>query len=185
MGGRSGGVSNGMTDHCPLSARPFVMPQVDAVRSCTRCSGFRPARDAPKIALQHEAGTTGNGMKHTPEQQWSALSALYEEADALPAQALPAWLARLESTRNPLLPQLKRMLEARSHLDTDNFLGTLPKLLPRAAPPGSDWAAARRVGPYRLVRPLGPGGQDGVGVPHHEHGITQRQGPIQQPAPPD
>ena len=48
-------------------------------------------------------------MNNTPEQQWSALSALYEEADALPPHALPGWLARLEAARNPLLPQLKRM----------------------------------------------------------------------------
>ena len=51
-------------------------------------------------------------MNLTPEQQWSALSALYEEADALPADALPAWLKRLEEEQNPLLSQLRRMLEA-------------------------------------------------------------------------
>ena len=35
-------------------------------------------------------------MNRTPEQQWSELSALYEEADQLSVDALAAWLARLE-----------------------------------------------------------------------------------------
>ena len=77
-------------------------------------------------------------MNLTPEQQWSALSALYEEADALPADALPAWLKRLEEEQHPLLSQLRRMLEAREQLETDDFLGTLPKL---AAPaPREAWS---------------------------------------------
>ncbi|WP_280150834.1 serine/threonine-protein kinase [Piscinibacter sp. XHJ-5] len=122
-------------------------------------------------------------MSHTPEQQWSALSALYEEADALPPHALPAWLARLETQRHPLLPQLKRMLEARAHLETDDFLGTLPRLSARDAPGGSDWAPGRRVGPYRLVRPLGEGGMAEVWLADRDDGVFKRQVAIKLPYP--
>src|SRR5437016_6142828 len=98
-----------------------------------------------------------DSMSHMPEQQWSALSALYEEADALPVHAVAAWLGKLEAEHHPLLPQLKRMLEARARMNTDDFLGTLPRLSTAGRNP-SEWSAGRRVGPYRLVRSLGEGG---------------------------
>ena len=122
-------------------------------------------------------------MSHTPEQQWSALSALYEEADALPAPALAAWLARLEAARHPLVPQLRRMLEARAHLETDDFLGTLPKLSAVDANQASDWAPGDRVGPYRLVRPLGEGGMAEVWLADRDDGVFKRQVAIKLPYP--
>jgi serine/threonine protein kinase/tetratricopeptide (TPR) repeat protein len=129
------------------------------------------------------AGTNERGtMNHTPEQQWSALSALYEEADGLPEHALPAWLARLEAAGHPLLSQLRRMLDARDHLDTDDFLGTLPKLS-AAAPDASEWSAGRRVGPYRLERPLGEGGMAEVWLAVRDDGAFKRQVAIKLPYP--
>jgi serine/threonine protein kinase/tetratricopeptide (TPR) repeat protein len=122
-------------------------------------------------------------VNHTPEQQWSVLSALYEEADALPPHALQGWLARLEASRHPLLPQLKRMLEARAHLETDNFLGTLPRLAPRDPLPAASFAAGRRVGPYRLVMPLGEGGMAEVWLADRDDGILKRRVAIKLPYP--
>ncbi|CAG1017544.1 partial eukaryotic-like serine/threonine-protein kinase, partial [Burkholderiaceae bacterium] len=121
-------------------------------------------------------------MTHTPEQQWSALSALYEEADTLPAHELPAWLARLEQEGHPLLPQLRRMLEARAHLATDDFLGTLPRLSSEGHE-ASSWSAGRRVGPYRLVRPLGEGGMAEVWLAERDDGAFKRQVAIKLPYP--
>jgi tetratricopeptide (TPR) repeat protein len=121
-------------------------------------------------------------MHHTPEQQWSALSALYEEADGLSAPELAALLARLAAQGHPLLPQLQRMLEAREHLETDDFLGTLPKL-GADAPFPSDWAAGARVGPYRLVRSLGEGGMAEVWLAERDDGAFKRQVAIKLPFP--
>ena len=121
-------------------------------------------------------------MNLTPEQQWSALSALYEEADALPADALPAWLKRLEEEQHPLLSQLRRMLEAREQLETDDFLGTLPKLA-APAPREVVWAAGGRVGPYRLVRPLGEGGMAEVWLAERDDGAFKRQVAVKLPYP--
>ena len=122
-------------------------------------------------------------MNRTPEQQWSALSALYEEADTLPASALATWLADLEAQGNPLLPQLKRMLEARAHLETDDFLGTLPKLSAEADEQASGWTEGSRVGPYRLVRPLGEGGMAEVWLAERADGVFKRQVAIKLPYP--
>ncbi|HUG23903.1 serine/threonine-protein kinase [Piscinibacter sp.] len=122
-------------------------------------------------------------MNRTPEQQWSALSALYEEADTLPASALAKWLAELEAQGNPLLPQLKRMLEARAQLETDDFLGTLPKLAAEADEQASGWAEGSRVGPYRLVRPLGEGGMAEVWLAERADGAFKRQVAIKLPYP--
>jgi serine/threonine protein kinase len=124
----------------------------------------------------------GTGMSHTPAQQWSALSALYEEADGLAAHELPAWIERLEREAHPLLPQLKRMLEARDRMATDSFLETMPRLV-TSEDPRSDWSAGRRVGPYRLVRPLGEGGMAEVWLAERDDGAFKRQVAIKLPYP--
>jgi len=131
--------------------------------------------------MRPEKNRSGDSMNRMPEQQWSALSALYEEADALPVHALPAWLARLEAEGHPLVSQLKRMLEARAQMETDDFLGTLPKLSTTAD--ASAWSAGRRVGPYRLVRPLGEGGMAEVWLAERDDGAFKRQVAIKLPYP--
>ncbi len=122
-------------------------------------------------------------MNRTPEQQWTALSALYEEADELSADQLAALLARLEREGHPLLAQLKSMLDARAHLETNDFLATMPKLAPADKRAGTDWAAGSKVGPYRLVRALGEGGMAEVWLAERDDGAFKRQVAIKLPYP--
>jgi len=122
-------------------------------------------------------------MNQSPAQQWSALSALYEQADGLAADALAVWLGQLEAEQNLLLPQLKRMLAARAEVETSDFLGTLPKLNnpdPRA---GANWAEGKQVGPYRLLRALGEGGMAEVWLAERADGAIKRRVAIKLPFP--
>jgi len=122
-------------------------------------------------------------MNRTPEQQWTQLSALYEQADELSEAQLAVLLARLEREGHPLLPQLKSMLEARAQLETNDFLGTLPKLAPSDKRTGADWAAGSKVGPYRLIRALGEGGMAEVWLAERDDGAFKRQVAIKLPYP--
>jgi eukaryotic-like serine/threonine-protein kinase len=122
-------------------------------------------------------------MNQSPAQQWSALSALYEQADGLTADALAVWLFQLEAEQNPLLPQLKRMLAARAEVETNDFLGTLPKLHSPSPTAGANWAQGRQVGPYRLLRPLGEGGMAEVWLAERADGAIKRRVAIKLPFP--
>jgi tRNA A-37 threonylcarbamoyl transferase component Bud32 len=122
-------------------------------------------------------------MNPSPAQQWTALSALYEQADGLAADALAAWLARLEHEANPLLPQLRRMLAARAEVETNDFLGTLPKLATADPKASVGWAEGKHVGPYRLLRPLGEGGMAEVWLAERADGVIKRRVAIKLPFP--
>jgi eukaryotic-like serine/threonine-protein kinase len=122
-------------------------------------------------------------MNQSPAQQWSQLSALYDQADGMDAGELPTWLAQLEREGNPLLPQLQRMLEARPELETNDFLGTLPKLSGAGAAGGHHWAAGTLIGHYRLLNPLGEGGMAEVWLAERDDGAFKRRVAIKLPYP--
>jgi eukaryotic-like serine/threonine-protein kinase len=122
-------------------------------------------------------------MNQSPAQQWSMLSALYDQADGMEASELPDWLARLEREGNPLLPQLRRMLEARPELEQNDFMGSLPKLTGAGADPGHHWASGALIGHYRLLHPLGEGGMAEVWLAEREDGAFKRRVAIKLPYP--
>ena len=121
-------------------------------------------------------------MNPSPAQQWSELSALYEHADGLAAGVLADWLAKLAREHHPLLPQLQRMLAARAEFETNDFLGTLPKLAGSGQAPVA-WAEGRQVGAYRLLRPLGEGGMAEVWLAERADGAIKRRVAIKLPYP--
>lgn len=99
------------------------------------------------------------------ESDWPAISALLDEALAVPAADRGAWLeARtdVEPTRRSAVEQI---LSRQAGVESDDFLGKLPPLM-QALPPGPGTLAEPEVGslvgPWRIVAPLGQGGMSTV-----------------------
>ena len=86
------------------------------------------------------------------------VSALLDEVLQMPDGMRDAWLARLEGDDARLSPLLRRLLATDSGAkESLQFLGEMPAFTaPAAAKPASAFAVGDRVGPYRLVRELGP-----------------------------
>jgi len=92
---------------------------------------------------------------------WPALSALLDEALALPAADRAAWLAALARRAPGQAETLRGLLALQTGVESDAFLEALPPLLHdlHAEP---DAAAGAVVGPYRLLAAIGQGGMGTV-----------------------
>ncbi|MDQ6683969.1 MAG: protein kinase [Pseudomonadota bacterium] len=112
---------------------------------------------------------------------WHALSALYDEAEALEDGELQGWLQGVEETSRHLVPQLLRMLEARAEIEQRGFLVGPPLL--KAAPPAAPDVAWQGtvVGAYRLVRRIGTGGSAEVWLGERADGSFTRKVAVKLP----
>lgn len=111
-------------------------------------------------------------MQQTPPPDWQALSALYDEAEALAPAEREAWLARLQAQAHPMAPRLRKMLAAPTA-----FLHALPQWHeePAGEAEGLHGQAGQLVGGYRLLQPLGAGGMAEVWLAERADGSFERQ----------
>lgn len=119
---------------------------------------------------------------HIEPDHWPALSALLDDALALPAAQRSTWLDALPDERQRAT--LLQLLAAHAHVETADFLHTLPRLppvVPSAGDPPPD--DERSVGPYRCLRELGRGGMGSVWLAERIDGVPKRQVALKLPHP--
>ncbi len=113
-------------------------------------------------------------------ERWPEIDALLDEALALPAEARPAWLAALDGEHAPLRDTLAQLLQAQAASERGNFLGALPHVA-LAGAAADEPAAGERIGPYRLLQPLGRGGMGLVWRAERADGQFQREVALKLP----
>ena len=104
----------------------------------------------------------------------AALSALLDEALALPAEARAGWLAQVENPR--WREALTRMLADHAALPASGALSALPRL---AEPPPA--APGERIGPWRLIEEVGRGGMGSVWRAARADGVFEREVALKLP----
>jgi len=99
---------------------------------------------------------------------WPALSALLDEALALPAAERGAWLAARGSDQSGLHERLAGLLASAAAVETDDLLAALPRFGAPAADAGdgvdplAEPKPGDAIGPYLLLAALGQGGMGTV-----------------------
>ena len=112
------------------------------------------------------------------EADWPAISALLDEALGLPEAARTVWLDTLAGERARHRDALRRLLGQRGHVDTRDFLHSLPRLDVR---PANAPAAGDHIGAYRLLEPLGHGGMGSVWLAERTDGLVARRVALKLP----
>jgi len=115
--------------------------------------------------------------------EWLRLRALLDEALAQPPQTRGAWLdALVDDTAVKLKPRLAAMLANDQAADAPSAhrLDAGPQLGEHAGA-GAASAVGRRIGPYRVIRPLGQGGMGSVWLAERADGLHHRQVALKLP----
>ena len=92
------------------------------------------------------------------------LSGLLDQMLDMPAETRAAWVEAQSGTHARLVPALRHMLGQHARIETNDFLGTLPKFSAdgAAAPESAAASEGDVVGPYSLIRQVGRGGMSTV-----------------------
>jgi serine/threonine-protein kinase len=111
--------------------------------------------------------------------RWGEISALLDEALALPATERPGWLDALEGVHAGVKNTLRDLLDGYGKIESRDFLATLPRLATsRASAQGvavDGPAAGTSIGPYRLISELGHGGMGAVWLAERVDGQLARR----------
>jgi len=113
---------------------------------------------------------------------WPAVSALLDEALALPAEQRDTFVQSLDGERAQHRDALRALLAQAGSVETDDFLGTLPRLT-RVPARGllAELAAGDSIGPYRLISELGAGGMGAVWLAERADGTLKRKVALKLP----
>jgi len=111
-----------------------------------------------------------------PPHLWPQFSALLDTALELDESARDGWLAALPIDQAELKPWLTAVLQGQARLSTREYLErpTLPTT-------PDDFTAGQRVGPWRLLRPLGSGGMGAVWLGSRADGAYEREVALKLP----
>ncbi len=124
------------------------------------------------------------------QAHWPAVSALLDEALALPAAARGTWLASLDGAHAAHREALIALLATQARIETGDFLAELPCLpitLAQGVTQDPSQPAEGRlesgglVGPYRLIEEIGRGGMGAVWLAERADGLVHRRVALKLP----
>lgn len=114
---------------------------------------------------------------------WPAVSALLDEALALPVPQRAGWLDALAGPRAQHRETLRSLLATQARIETGDYLDDLPVLPAAPASPAAHAAApGLRVGPFRLLSQIGRGGMSSVWRAERVDGVLGRPVAVKLPA---